>query len=90
MLIYNAKNEIFLGVIYLKNFILTNWIQQETDNLVVSFSIHEQDRAMIRETIVDATVHAPELIRYFKKFCKQTLLKNFHINKIIYESIVMN
>lgn len=33
------------------------------DNGPVEFSIHEQDRAMIREAIVDAVVHAPELIR---------------------------
>jgi len=29
----------------------------------MEFSIHEQDRAMIRDAIVDAVVHAPDLIR---------------------------
>lgn len=52
-----------LGVIYLKNFITTNWADREAENAAVPFSIHEQDRAMIRDAIVDACVHAPELIR---------------------------
>lgn len=56
----------FSGVIYLKNFITSNWADREAENAAVPFSIHEQDRAMIRDAIVDATVHAPELIRYFK------------------------
>lgn len=51
------------GVIYLKNLITSNWADREGDNGPVEFSIHEQDRAMIREAIVDAVVHAPELIR---------------------------
>lgn len=51
------------GVIYLKNLITSNWADRDVDNGPVEFSIHEQDRAMIREAIVDAVVHAPELIR---------------------------
>lgn len=54
---------LFLGVIYLKNLITSNWADREADNGPVEFSIHEQDRAMIRDAIVDAVVHAPELIR---------------------------
>lgn len=60
------SNTNFLGVIYLKNFITSNWADREAENAAVPFSIHEQDRAMIRDAIVDATVHAPELIRYFE------------------------
>ena len=51
------------GAIYLKNLISSKWAVREADNGPVPFSIHEQDRAMIRDAIVDAVVHAPELIR---------------------------
>lgn len=47
----------------MKNLITTNWADRESENGPVEFSIHEQDRAMIRDAIVDALVHAPELIR---------------------------
>lgn len=53
----------FIGVIYLKNLITSNWADKETDSGPIEFSIHEQDRAMIRDAIVDAVVHAPEIIR---------------------------
>jgi len=68
---------IFTGVIYLKNFITTNWADKETDNGSLEFNIHEQDRAMIRDAIVDAVVHAPELIRHVA--IKLELLKKYHI-----------
>lgn len=56
------------GSIYLKNVIINNWVDQETKiGEQIPFSIHEQDRGMIRASIVDALVHAPELIRYFMK-----------------------
>ncbi len=29
----------------------------------VPFAIHEQDRALIRDNIIDAVVHAPDIIR---------------------------
>lgn len=48
-------------MIYLKNLISANWAEKEDGP--TEFSIHEQDRAMIRDAIVDAVVHAPELIR---------------------------
>lgn len=54
---------LYIGVIYLKNLITSNWADRELDNGPIEFSIHEQDRAMIRDAIVDAVVHAPELIR---------------------------
>lgn len=53
----------FVGVIYLKNLITSDWADKEVDSGPIEFSIHEQDRAMIRDAIVDAVVHAPELIR---------------------------
>lgn len=53
------------GVIYLKNMVTNNWADRETEaGQPMPFSIHEQDRAMIRDAIVDAVVHATELIRF--------------------------
>ena len=54
-----------LGVIYLKNMITQNWQEREVEaGQALPFHIHEQDRAMIRDAIVDAVVLAPELVRY--------------------------
>lgn len=42
-----------------------NWQEREVEaGQPQVFHIHEQDRAMIRDAIVDAVVHAPELVRY--------------------------
>lgn len=55
---------IYLGVIYLKNMVTQNWQEREVEaGQPPVFHIHEQDRAMIRDAIVDAMVHAPDLIR---------------------------
>nr|CAI5832904.1 unnamed protein product [Callosobruchus analis] len=52
------------GAIYLKNLISTNWQDREVEQgHPIPFAIHEQDRALIRDSIVDAVVHAPDLIR---------------------------
>lgn len=41
-----------------------NWQEREVEaGQPQVFHIHEQDRAMIRDAIVDAMVHAPELVR---------------------------
>lgn len=40
------------------------------------FSLHEQDRSMIRESIVDAVVHAPDLIRLQLCMCVNTMVKH--------------
>jgi hypothetical protein len=54
-----------LGVIYLKNMVTQNWQEREVEaGQPQVFHIHEQDRAMIRDAIVDAMVHAPDLVRY--------------------------
>ncbi|CAM1154626.1 Uncharacterised protein g11320, partial [Pycnogonum litorale] len=45
------------GVIYFKNMILPYWEEKEAKRgEAVPFNIHEQDRAMIRDAIVDAVV----------------------------------
>ncbi|CAB0029281.1 unnamed protein product [Trichogramma brassicae] len=65
------------GVIYLKNLIVSNWADREAEsNTSPQFSIHEQDRAMIRDSIVDATVHAPELIRIQLAVCISNIVKH--------------
>lgn len=64
------------GAIYLKNLITSNWVDRETDNAALQFSIHEQDRAMIRNAIVDAVVMAPELIRVQLAVCISNIVKH--------------
>ncbi|XP_063986834.1 importin-7 isoform X2 [Diachasmimorpha longicaudata] len=64
------------GVIYLKNLITTNWADREAENGPAPFSIHEQDRAMIRDAIVDAVVHAPDLIRVQLAVCISNIVKH--------------
>lgn len=53
------------GVIFLKNMITQFWQDREPDatGKPLNFNIHEQDRAMIRDLIVDAVVLAPDIIR---------------------------
>lgn len=50
------------GAIYLKNLVHTSWAEPDEDE-APRFHIHEQDRALIRDALVDAVVHAPSLIR---------------------------
>lgn len=50
--------------VYLKNFITKSWLEREENGTAqTEFSIHEQDRAMVRDCIVEAVIHAPDLIR---------------------------
>lgn len=56
---------------YLKNLITKSWDESEPEpGTPVPFNIHEQDRSMIRNIIVEAIIQAPELIksiaRYFR------------------------
>lgn len=68
------------AAIYLKNFITKSWLERDIDGNVpqIEFSIHEQDRAMVRECIVEAIIHAPEPIRLQIATCI------FHIIKCDY------
>lgn len=50
------------GIIYLKNMIASSWSDPEEDE-GTRFHIHEQDRAVIRDSLVDAAVHSPPVIR---------------------------
>lgn len=54
-----------IGVIYLKNMITQYWPDRETaPGEIPPYSIPEEDRHCIRENIVEAIIHSPELIRY--------------------------
>ncbi|CAH1099995.1 unnamed protein product [Psylliodes chrysocephalus] len=65
------------GAIYLKNLISTNWQDREAETgQPIPFALHEQDRALIRDSIVDAVVHAPELIRTQLCTCVNHMVKH--------------
>lgn len=55
-----------LGVIYLKNMVTQFWQDREAEKPgdPVPFSIHEHDRAAVREHLIEAIIHAPEPVRY--------------------------
>lgn len=65
------------GAIYLKNLITNSWQDRETEpgQTVLVYAIHEQDRAMIRESIVEAIVHAPDIIRVQLSICVNHIIK---------------
>lgn len=65
------------GVIYLKNLITQNWQDRETEaGQPIIFSIHEQDRAMIRDSIVEAIVLAPDIVRIQLATCVNHIVKH--------------
>lgn len=66
---HNCKLNVLMcfipGAIYLKNLVTQHWADREVESgQPLPFCVHEQDRAMIRDAVVDAVVHAPDLIRY--------------------------
>lgn len=64
------------GSIYLKNLINQNWQDRENEaGAPVIYSIHEQDRAIIRENIVEAIVLTPELVRAQLAQCVNHIIK---------------
>ena len=65
------------GAIYLKNLISQSWQDREVEGgQQLPFAIHEQDRALIRDSIVDAVVHAPDLIRTQLCTCVNNMVKH--------------
>lgn len=65
------------GVVYLKNLITQGWQEREAEEgEPLPFVIHEQDRAMIRDSIVDAIVQAPDIIRVQLCVCLKTIIKH--------------
>jgi len=70
------------GAIYLKNTVTQNWQEQEVEpGAPLIFSIHEQDRAMIRDSIVDAIILAPEPIRVQLCVCINNIIKTDFPNR---------
>ncbi|KAL1130891.1 hypothetical protein AAG570_012132 [Ranatra chinensis] len=64
------------AAIYLKNLITQHWADKEAEpGAPLHFTIHEQDRAMIRDAIVDAVVLAPEMIRVQLSVCVSTIIR---------------
>jgi len=56
------------AAIYLKNLAASHWVEKPYDPVrdkgqPVPFSVHEQDRALIRENLVEAVVRATEVLR---------------------------
>lgn len=65
------------GAIYLKNLVTSGWQEKEAEEgEPIPFSIHEQDRAMVRDIIVDAVVQAPDIIRVQLCACLKTIIKH--------------
>ena len=54
------------GAVYLKNMCTQSWhdrIDGHGTPITDVFSIHENDRVIIRDNIVEAIIHAPDIIR---------------------------
>uniref|UniRef100_A0A2R5LJV7 Putative nuclear transport receptor ranbp7/ranbp8 importin beta superfamily n=1 Tax=Ornithodoros turicata TaxID=34597 RepID=A0A2R5LJV7_9ACAR len=64
------------GAIYLKNLVMQFWQEREPTGTTLHFHVHEQDRAMVRDAIVDAMVHAPDPIRVQLAVCLTNILKS--------------
>lgn len=66
------------AVIYLKNTIMSYWEEKEAANPTdpVPFSIHETDKAQVRDSIVEAVIHAPTPIRVQLAVCISHLVKH--------------
>lgn len=71
----DMKNRL-AGSIYLKNLIIQNWQDREVEaGAPIIYSIHEQDRAIIRENIVEAIVLTPQVIRAQLAQCVNHIIK---------------
>ncbi|EDM17880.1 importin 7 (predicted), isoform CRA_e [Rattus norvegicus] len=65
------------GVIYLKNMITQYWPDREaTPGDISPYTIPEEDRHCIRENIVEAIIHSPELIRVQLTTCIHHIIKH--------------
>ncbi|KAH7978917.1 hypothetical protein HPB49_007427 [Dermacentor silvarum] len=70
------------GAIYLKNLVVQFWQEKEPPPQTrpqpepPPFHVDEQDGAMVRDALVDAMVHAPELIRVQLSSCLGCMLKH--------------
>ncbi|XP_060875593.1 importin-7 isoform X2 [Metopolophium dirhodum] len=62
------------SAIYLKNLMYQSWATREDEPN--KFTVHEQDRIIIRDTILDVIVQVPELLRAQLTVCLVTMLKH--------------
>ncbi|RWS31257.1 Importin-7-like protein [Leptotrombidium deliense] len=69
------------AVVYLKNSVVAYWADKEASAPQMEFSIHEQDRGLIRESIIDACVHSPELIAVHLAVCINHIIRHDFPNK---------
>ncbi|MBN3273221.1 IPO7 protein, partial [Polyodon spathula] len=71
------------GVIYLKNMVTQYWHEGEGTGAgeVPGFTIPEEDRQCIRDNIVEAIMHSPELIRVQLTTCIHHMIKHDYPNK---------
>ncbi|KAG8125788.1 hypothetical protein E2320_021011 [Naja naja] len=68
---------VLIGVIYLKNMITQYWPDRGiTPGDNPPYSIPEEDRHCIRENIVEAIIHSPELIRVQLTTCIHHIIKH--------------
>lgn len=65
------------GAIYLKNLVITSWNDKKSEDYEgPTFLLHEQDRSMLRDAIVDAIVHAPDILKTHLCVCLRTMIKH--------------
>ena len=66
------------GVIYLKNMVSGSWVEREAEvaGQQIPFSVHEQDRAVVRENMVEAVVQAPDILRIQLAVCVSQIVKH--------------
>ncbi|XP_033645727.1 importin-7-like [Asterias rubens] len=65
------------GVIYLKNMVTQFWNLREPDSPLepIPFSIHEDDKVVVRSNIIEAIITSPDLIRVQLAVCLSVVLK---------------
>lgn len=64
------------AAVYLKNIITTSWLEKETSvTQPPDFSIHELDRGLVRDNIVEALIQSPEMIRLQLGTCIYNIIK---------------
>ncbi|XP_047523796.1 importin-7 isoform X1 [Pieris napi] len=65
------------AVIYVKNIVSTSWHPKEIEegDTKPIYNLHDQDRAMLRDNIVDAIIQTPHLVRVQLCACLKTIIK---------------
>ncbi|OTF78103.1 importin-7-like protein [Euroglyphus maynei] len=78
------------AVIYFKNEVFNYWQEKETKNNQPPYSIHEQDRALIRNSIIDALVLSTDVIRNSLSMALNYIIKyDFPEKLVITDKIVL-